>query len=97
VSDRVVLVGRGNVALDGINFKAKISKPKAMSHWRMLKTETQLESDILALLHKPELIGAHVDEHNSKSKLGDETPKELQRRQDRLDARTHRSSLPYRC
>ena len=80
------LVSLGNVALDGTKVKANASKHKAMSHVRMLKTEAQLEAEIAALLRKAELIDAQEDARHGKGKRGDELPKELQRRQDRLDA-----------
>jgi transposase len=80
------LVSLGNVALDGTKVRANASKHKAMSHERMLKTEAQLEAEIAALLRKAELIDAQEDARYGKGKRGDELPKELQRRQDRLDA-----------
>jgi len=80
------LVSLGNVALDGTKVKANASKHKAMSHERMLKTEAQLEAEIAALLRKAELIDAQEDARYGKDKRGGELPKELQRRQDRLDA-----------
>jgi transposase len=80
------LVSLGNVALDGTKVKANASKHKAMSHERMLKTEAQLEAEIAALLRKAELIDAEEDARYGKGKRGDELPKELQLRQDRLDA-----------
>ncbi len=52
----------------------------------MLKTEAQLEAEIAALLRKAELIDAQEDARYGKGKRGDELPKELQLRQDRLDA-----------
>jgi hypothetical protein len=58
----------------------------AMSYERMLKTEAQLEAQIAALLRKAELIDAQEDARYGKGKRGDELPKELQLRQDRLDA-----------
>jgi chemotaxis protein histidine kinase CheA len=57
-----------------------------MSHERLLKTEAQLEAEIAALLRKAELIDAQEDARYGKGKRGDELPKELERRQDRLDA-----------
>jgi transposase len=80
------LLSLGNVALDGTKVKANASKHKAMSHERMLKTEAQLEAEIAALLRKAELIDAQEDTRYGKGKRGDELPKELQLRQDRLDA-----------
>jgi len=52
----------------------------------MLKSEAQLEAEIAALLRKAELIDAQEDARFGKGKRGDELPRELQRRQDRLDA-----------
>jgi hypothetical protein len=74
------------VALDGTKVKANASKHKAMSHERMLKTEAQLEAEIAALLRKAELIDAQEDARYGIGRRGDELPKELQLRQDRLDA-----------
>jgi transposase len=78
------LVSLGTVALDGTKIKANASKHKAMSHKRMLKAEAQLEEEIAALLRKAELIDAQEDQRYGKSKRGDELPKELRRRQDRI-------------
>ena len=41
------LVSLGQVALDGTKVKANASKHKAMSHERMLKSERQLEAELL--------------------------------------------------
>jgi hypothetical protein len=97
------LLSLGNVALDGTKVKANASKHKAMSHERMLKTETQLEAEIAVLLRKAELIDAQEDVRYGKGKRGDELPKELERRlwrrglstdtQKVLTADTKRSSL----
>jgi transposase len=79
------LVSLGHVALDGTKVKANASKHKAMSHERMLKSERQLEAEMRALLRKAELIDAQEDGQYGKDKRGDELPKELQRRQSRLE------------
>ena len=79
------LVSLGNVALDGTKIKANASRHKAMSHERMLNPEAQLEAEMAALLRKAELIDAQEDERYGKDKRGDELPKELQRRQDRIE------------
>jgi hypothetical protein len=52
----------------------------------MLKTEAQLEAEIAALPRKAELIDAQEDAGYGKGRRGDELPKELQHRQDRLNA-----------
>ena len=80
------LVSLGNVALDGTKVKANASKHKAMSHERMLKTEVQLEAEIAALLRKAELIDDQEDARYGKCRRGDELPKELQHRQNLLNA-----------
>ena len=79
------LVSLGHVALDGTKLKANASRHKAMSHERMLKSERQLEEEMLALLRKAEIIDAQEDGQHGKGKRGDELPEELQRRQDRLE------------
>jgi len=79
------LVSVGRVALDGTKVKANASKHKAMSHERMLKSERQLEAEMRALLRKAEIIDAQEDGQYGKDKWGDELPKELQRRQSRLE------------
>jgi hypothetical protein len=56
-----------------------------MSHERMLKSERQLEAEMRALLRKAEIIDAQEDGQYGKGKRGDELPKELQRRQSRLE------------
>jgi transposase len=79
------LVSLGQVALDGTKVKANASKHKAMSHERMLRSETQLEGEMRALLRKAEIIDAQEDGQYGKGKRGDELPEELQRRSSRLE------------
>jgi transposase len=79
------LVSLSHVALDGTKVKANASKHKAMSHERMLKSEKQLEAEMLALLRKAELIDAQEDSQVGKDKRGDELPAELKRRSSRLE------------
>jgi hypothetical protein len=54
--------------------------------WADAQNIAQLEAEIAALLRKAELIDSQEDARYGKGKRGDELPKELQRRQDRLDA-----------
>jgi hypothetical protein len=56
-----------------------------MSHERMLKAEAQLEKEIKELMRKAEILDAQEDGKYGKGKLGSDLPKELQRRQDRLE------------
>jgi transposase len=81
----VGMVSLGHVALDGTKVQANASKHKAMSHERMLKAEAQLEKEIKELMRKAENLDAQEDSKYGKGKLGSDLPKELQRRQDRLE------------
>ena len=80
------MVSLGHVALDGTKVQANASKHKAMSHERMLKAEAQLEKEIRELMRKAEILDAQEDGKYGKGNLGSDLPKELQRRQDRLEA-----------
>jgi hypothetical protein len=51
----------------------------------MLKAEAQLEKEIKELMRKAEILDAQEDGKYGKGKLGSDLPKELQRRQDRLE------------
>ena len=79
------MVSLGHVALDGTKVQANASKHKAMSHERMVKAEAQLEKEIKELMRKAEILDAQEDGKYGKGKLGSDLPKELQRRQDRLE------------
>ncbi len=79
------MVSLGHVALDGTKVQANASKHKAMSHERMLKAEAQLQKEIKELMRKAEILDAQEDGKYGKGKLGSDLPKELQRRQDRLE------------
>ena len=58
----------------------------AMSHERMLKDEAQLKQEIKELLRKAEILEVQEDGQYGKGTLGSDLPKELQRREDRLEA-----------
>jgi len=79
------MVSLGHVALDGTKVQANASKHKAMSHERILKAEAQLEKEIKELMRKAEILDAQEDGKYGKGKLGSDLPKELRRRQDRLE------------
>ena len=78
------LVKLGHIAIDGTKLKANASKHKAMSYERMGETERKLEDEIRELLAKAERIDAEEDAEHGKGLRGDELPKELRRREDRL-------------
>lgn len=85
------LVGLGTLALDGTKLRANASRHKAMSYGRMVKTEAQLEAEIVAitanakaLLDDAEQADAAEGERFGADRRGDELPEELQRREQRL-------------
>lgn len=79
------LVRLGHVALDGTKVRANASKHKAMSYGRMEEKLAELESQVEKLLSQAEEVDAAEDAQHGKGRRGDELPKELQRRQDRLE------------
>lgn len=78
------LVKLGHIAIDGTKLKANASKHKAMSYGRMGEAEKKLEDEIHQLLAEAERIDAKEDAEHGKGRRGDELPKELKRREDRL-------------
>jgi transposase len=82
---RAGLVKLGHVALDGTKIKANASKHKAMSYERMEKAEKELAAEVQALLAEAARVDAEEDGKYGKGKRGDELPKELARRESRLE------------
>lgn len=78
------LVKLGTVALDGTKVKAHASKHKAMSYGRMKEQEQKLTQEIEALLERARVTDAQEDARWGADQAGEELPKELQRRQERL-------------
>src|SRR5690606_25532417 len=78
------LVKLGHIAIDGSKMKANASKHKAMSYERMTEAEKKLEQEVQALLNEAERIDREEDAAYGKGKHGDELPKELKRREDRI-------------
>ena len=85
ICQKAGLVKLGHVALDGTKIKANASKHKAMSHERMMKREAELEAEIAQLLLEAAASDAAEDAEFGKNKRGDELPKELARREKRLE------------
>ena len=77
------LVRLGNLAFDGSKFTGQASRHKAMSYGYMKKEEARLKEEIQALLRQAEQADAEEDALHG-SRRGDELPKELKRREDRL-------------
>jgi transposase len=78
------LVKLGHIAIDGSKMKANASKHKAMSYERMMEAEKKLEQEVRALLDEAERIDREENVAYGKGKHGDELPKELKRREDRI-------------
>src|SRR6266513_127153 len=77
------LVKLGNVATDGTKIQGNASRHKAMSYGYMKKEEERLRAEIDALLQQAQAQDA-TEEAALGSRRGDELPKELHRREDRL-------------
>jgi transposase len=81
--EKAGLVRLGHVALDGTKMRANASKHKAMSYGRMEEKVRELEAQVAELLAAAEAADQAEDaEHGSRR--GDEVPKELRFRQQRL-------------
>lgn len=78
------LVKLGHVALDGTKVKANASKHKAMSYGRMAKKERELARDVEKLLKEAEALDEKEDKKYGKGKRGDELPKDLRFKAQRL-------------
>ena len=78
------LVKLGHVALDGTKIKANASKHKAMSYKRMKEEESRLESEVMELLKKAEVVDEEEDQRYGNDKRSDELAKKLAFRESRL-------------
>ena len=78
------LVKLGHVSVDGTKIRANASKHKAMSYERMTQAEQQLQQEVERILQEAEQADREEDEAYGKGRRGDELPKELRRREDRL-------------
>jgi transposase len=81
---QVGLVKLGHVSLDGTKVKANASKHKAMSYGRMEKKAEELETEVKRLLTEAQAVDEAEDAEYGKGKHGDELPKDLRFKQDRL-------------
>jgi len=84
ICKEVGLVKLGHVALDGTKIKANASKHKSMSYGRMKTKEKELTQEIEQVLKEAEQIDEKEDARYGKGVRGDELPKELKFKQDRL-------------
>jgi transposase len=77
------LVKLGNLAFDGSKFLGQASRHKAMSYGYLKKEQERLRQEVDALLRQAQQTDAQEDAALG-SRRGDELPKELQRREQRL-------------
>jgi transposase len=75
----------GHLSLDGSKYLANASKHKAMSYGRIQEVEPQLEEEIRRLLGEAERTDAAEDQEFGRTVRGDELPRELRRREGRLE------------
>jgi hypothetical protein len=78
------MIRLGTVAVDGAKVKANASKRKAMSYQRMKKEDERLRREIEQLTEEANQVDAEEDRIYGEDLRGDELPKELRRREDRL-------------
>lgn len=78
------LVTWGHLAVDGSPVLANASKPKAMSSERREQAEKQLEAELVALLTAAQRRDEAEEKECGKGHRGDALPKELERREKRL-------------
>jgi myosin heavy subunit len=81
---RVGMVRLGEVSLDGAKIKANASKHKAMSYQRMGEEEKRLQGEVQALLKRAKQIDEEEDALYGEGKDREDFPKELARREERL-------------
>jgi uncharacterized protein YabE (DUF348 family)/transposase len=78
------MVRLGGVALDGTRVRDNAAKRKTISYARMSEKERVLAEEVSALLADAERIDTAEDATLGKSSRGDESPKQLWRRETRL-------------
>jgi transposase len=82
---RLGMVNLGHIALDGTKIKANTSKHKAMSYGRMKQDEERLKKEIEELMQQAEVVDKEEDQVFGEENNGYNLPKELQRREQRLE------------
>ena len=84
IATRSGLVNMGTLAIDGTKIEANASKHKAMSYVRMKEEEKRLRGEIRRITKLARGIDEAEDAEFGPDFRGDELPKELRRRKDRL-------------
>jgi transposase len=75
----------GHLSLDGSKYLANASKHKAMSYGRIQEVEPQLVDEVRRLLGEAERTDEAEDQQFGRAVRGDELPRELRRREGRLE------------
>jgi transposase len=83
--EKAGLVKLGHVALDGTKIKANASKHKAMSYGRMEERATELEAEVAGWLRTAEAADAEEDKLHGPDKTGEEMPKWVADKQQRIE------------
>jgi transposase len=84
IAQEAGLVKLGTLVIDGSKLKANASKHKAMSYGRMKEEERKLRDEIRDITDRARGIDEAEDRQFGPDFRGDELPKELIRRQDRI-------------
>ena len=84
LAEKAGLVRLGHVALDGTKIKANASKHKAMSYGRMKQRDAELQAEVDRWLAATEAVDAEEDQIHGKAKRGDELPKWVTDKQQRI-------------
>jgi len=83
--EKAGLVKLGHVALDGTKIKANASKHKAMSYGRMEERAAELEAEVAGWLRTAEASDAEEDKLHGRDKTGEEMPKWVSDKQQRIE------------
>ena len=83
--EKAGLVKLGHVALDGTKIKANASKHKAMSYGRMEERAAELEAEVAGWLRTAEASDAEEDKLHGRDKTGEEMPKWVSNKQQRIE------------
>lgn len=82
---RLGMVRLGEVSLDGAKIKANASKHKAMSYQRMGEEEKRIQAEVQGLLQRAKEIDEQEDVLYGEGEDRQDVPKELARREQRLE------------
>ena len=87
------MVNVGHISIDGTKIKASASKKQTRDNDRLQKEIEKLEKEISEIFSEAEKIDQAEDEKFGKEKSGDELPKEIQSKVNRLKKLEHAKEL----